>query len=145
MVNSMFMGEYSHTIDTKGRVIVPARFRDALGTEFVVTLGLDGCLFLYTMEEWKSFSEKLEALPGGKEVRQLKRFFMAGAFSCELDKQGRMLIPQKHREHAALEKEIFFVGMSNKIEIWSKERYEALSFDGMDDVADKLSDLGISF
>lgn len=145
MVNSMFMGEYSHTIDAKGRVIVPAKFRDALGTEFVVTLGLDGCLFLYTMEEWQAFSAKLEALPGGKEVRQLKRFFMASAFPCELDKQGRMLIPQKHREHAGLEKELFFVGMSNKIEIWSKERYEALSFEGMDDVADKLSDLGISF
>lgn len=139
------MGEYAHTIDAKGRAIVPSKFRELLGEEFIISLGLDGCLFLYTKEEWQDFTQKLDGLPGSKEVRQLKRFFMSSAFPCELDKQGRILIPQKHREYAALIKEIYFVGMSNKVEIWSKERYDELNYEGMEEVADKLSDLGISF
>ena len=83
----MFMGEYIHTIDSKGRIIVPAKFREELGEEFVVTLGLDGCLFLYPDAEWQEFVEKLKTLPGNREARQLQRYFLAGAAVCEVDKQ----------------------------------------------------------
>lgn len=140
------MGEYNHTIDAKGRVIVPAKFREALGEEFVVTLGLDGCLFVYPDAEWQDFVSKLKELPGNKDARQLQRYFMAGAATCEVDKQGRILIPTKLRAHAQLEKEIIFVGVVGKIEIWSKERWEANNnYDDMDEIAEHMSDLGISF
>lgn len=142
----MFMGEYNHTIDAKGRVIVPAKFRETLGEEFVVTLGLDGCLFLYPNEEWHNFVSGLKNLPGSKEARQLQRYFMAGAASCEVDKQGRILIPIKLREQAGLEKEVVFVGVLSKIEIWSKERWEANNtYDNMDEIAEHMSEFGLSF
>jgi mraZ protein len=140
------MGEYNHSIDTKNRIIVPAKFREALGEEFVVTLGLDGCLFVYPDEEWKHFIEQLKGLPGSKEARQLQRYFMAGAANCEVDKQGRILIPSKLREHAALEKDIVFVGVLNKIEIWSKERWDGNNnYDNMDEIAEHMSEFGLSF
>ncbi len=142
----MFMGEYNHSIDAKGRIIVPAKFRDELGEDFVVTLGLDGCLFAYSNNQWESFISQLRGLPGNKEARQLQRYFMAGAASCEMDKQGRILIPGKLREHAALDKDIVFVGVLNKVEIWDKERWESNNtFDDMDDVADRMSEFGLSF
>lgn len=142
----MFMGEYNHGIDAKGRIIVPAKFREALGEEFVVTMGLDGCLFLYPTKEWERFVADLKTLPGSKEARQLQRYFMAGAAACELDRQGRILIPQKLREHAGLEKDIVFVGVMNKIEVWSRERWEKNNaFDNMDMAAEKMSELGLSF
>ena len=90
----MFMGEYNHTIDPKGRVIVPSKFRDALGEEFVVTKGLDGCLFVYDNKEWSAFEEKLKGLPvTNKDARSFVRFFLAGATTVEVDKQGRILLP----------------------------------------------------
>lgn len=142
----MFMGEYNHTIDTKGRIIVPSKFRDALGDVFVVTLGLDGCLFVYPNTEWESFLSKLRNLPGSKEARQLQRYFMAGATECEVDKQGRILIPVKLREQAGLDKEVVFVGVLSKIEIWSKERWDNNNiYDDMDAVAEHMSEYGISF
>lgn len=119
----MFMGTYDHSIDAKGRVIVPAKFREELGDSFVVTLGLDGCLFVYPQEDWEDFVKQLRELPGSKEARKLQRYFMAGAASCELDKQGRTLIPANLREKAGLEKDIVFVGVMGKVEIWSKERW----------------------
>lgn len=142
----MFMGEYNHSIDTKGRIIVPAKFRESLGEEFVVTLGLDGCLFVYPNNEWENFVKELKNLPGNKEARQLQRYFMAGAASLEVDKQGRILIPSKLREAVGLEKDVVFVGVLNKIEIWSKGRWEANnSFDNMDDIAENMSNFGLSF
>lgn len=142
----MFMGEYNHSIDTKNRIIIPAKFRESLGEEFVVTLGLDGCLFVYPQNEWEHFVHELKNLPGNKEARQLQRYFMAGAASLEVDKQGRILIPSKLREHAALEKEVVFVGVLSKIEIWSKERWEANnSFENMDAIAENMSSYGLSF
>lgn len=142
----MFMGEYNHSIDAKGRVIVPAKFRETLGDEFVVTLGLDGCLFVYPNEEWLNFVSELKNLPGSKEARQLQRYFMAGAASCEVDKQGRILIPTKLRVQAGLEKEVVFVGVLSKIEIWSKERWEANNtYDNMDEIAEHMSEFGLSF
>jgi MraZ protein len=142
----MFMGEYNHTIDAKGRIIVPAKFRESLGDEFVVTLGLDGCLFAYPDEQWQNFIEELKKLPGSKEARQLQRYFMAGAATCEVDKQGRILIPSKLREQAQLDKDIVFVGVLNKIEIWSKERWDGNnSYENMDEIAEHMSEFGLSF
>lgn len=142
----MFMGEYNHSIDQKGRIIVPAKFREELGEEFVMTLGLDGCLFVYPTSEWETFVEQLKKLPGNREVRQLQRYFLAGATNCEVDKQGRILIPAKLREHAGLEKEVVFVGVLGKIEVWSKERWDANNdFDDVEAMAENMSELGISF
>lgn len=142
----MFMGEYNHSIDAKGRIIIPSKFRESLGETFVLTLGLDGCLFVYPNSEWESFLTKLNSLPGSKEARQLQRYFLAGATECEVDKQGRILIPTKLRNAAALDKDVIFVGVLSKIEIWSKERWEQNNvYDDMDDVAEHMSEFGISF
>ncbi len=141
----MFMGEYNHTIDAKGRIIVPSKFREALGEHFVVTLGLDGCLFVYPNEEWERFVTGLKNLPGNKEARQLQRYFMAGAADCEVDKQGRILIPNHLREQAGLDKDIVFIGVLSKIEIWSKERWASNSYENMDAIADHMSEFGLSF
>ena len=120
----MFMGEYNHTIDAKGRLIIPSKFRELLGEEFVLTKGLDGCLSIYPMDEWNAFEEKLRALPlTNKNARTFTRFFVAGATNCELDKQGRILLPATLREFAGLEKDVVLTGMLNRIEIWSKEKW----------------------
>ncbi len=113
----MFMGEYNHTIDAKGRLIIPSKFREILGDVFVVTKGLDGCLFVYDNEEWKRFEEKLRSLPiTNKEARQFVRFFLAGATEAEVDKQGRILIPNVLREFAELTKDVVLVGVGSRIE-----------------------------
>ena len=142
----MFMGEYSHTIDTKGRLIIPSKFREELGETFVVTKGLDGCLFVSSDEEWKAFEIKLKSLPlTNKNARQFARFFVAGATPCELDKQGRILLPATLREFAGLEKDVVLTGMLNRIEIWSKEKWnENNSLDdvAMDEIAEQMTDLG---
>ena len=142
----MFMGEYSHTIDTKGRLIIPSKFREELGETFVVTTGLDGCLFVFSDEEWKAFEIKLKSLPlTNKNARQFARFFVAGATPCELDKQGRILLPATLREFAGLEKDVVLTGMLNRIEIWSKEKWnENNSLDdvAMDEIAEQMTDLG---
>lgn len=142
----MFMGEYNHSIDTKGRLIIPSRFREELGDDFVVTKGLDGCLFVFPDNEWRAFEEKLKALPlTNKSARQFARFFVAGATPCELDKQGRILLPQTLREFAGLEKDVVLTGMLNRIEIWSKTKWmENSSYDDMDDIAEQMTDLGLS-
>lgn len=143
----MFMGEYSHTIDTKGRLIIPSRFREELGETFVVTKGLDGCLFAFSDEEWKAFEIKLKSLPlTNKNARQFARFFVAGATPCELDKQGRILLPATLREFAGLEKDVVLTGMLNRIEIWSKDKWnENNSLDdvAMDEIAEQMTDLGL--
>ena len=143
----MFMGEYNHTIDTKGRVIVPSKFRETLGDEFVVTKGLDGCLFVYDNQEWTAFEEKLKALPiTNKDARAFVRFFLAGAAGVEVDKQGRILLPASLREFAALEKDVVLIGVGSRIEIWSRERWEdTASFDDMDTIAEHMAELGFSF
>ena len=142
----MFMGEYSHTIDTKGRLIIPSRFREELGETFVVTKGLDGCLFVFSDEEWKAFEIKLKSLPlTNKNARQFARFFVAGATPCVLDKQGRILLPATLREFAGLQKDVVLTGMLNRIEIWSKEKWnENNSLDdvAMDEIAEQMTDLG---
>lgn len=139
----MFMSQYNHTIDAKGRVFVPAKYRDALGERFVVTKGLDGCLFLYPNEQWEQFAGQLKALPGTKEARQLQRFFLAGAAEMEIDSQGRILIPAKLREHAALGKQAVFVGMIARVELWSEERWENNTLEDMDEAAEKMAEQGL--
>ena len=142
----MFMGEYNHTIDTKGRLIIPSKFREQLGDEFIVTKGLDGCLFVFPKNEWEHFEEKLRALPlTQKNARKFVRFFVAGANLCELDKQGRILLPQPLREFAQLDKDVVLSGNINRIEIWSKEKWaENNAYDDMDDIAEQMTDLGLS-
>lgn len=120
----MFMGEHQHNLDKKGRVILPARFRELLGEKFVITRGLDNSLFVYPQEEWKSLENKLKALPFTKaDARAFTRFFFSGAVECETDKQGRVLIPNNLREYAFLDKEVVVIGVSNRMEIWSKDKW----------------------
>ncbi len=142
----MFMGEYNHTVDPKGRVIVPSKFRETLGDEFVVTKGLDGCLFVYDMKEWNVFEEKLKSLPiTNKDARQFVRFFLAGAATVEVDKQGRILIPGVLREFAELIKDVVLIGVASRVEIWSKERFDnTANYDDMDEIAEHMADLGLS-
>lgn len=122
----MFMGEYQHSVDAKGRLIVPAKFRDALGETFVVTRGLDNCLFGYPMNEWRKLEEKLKDLPmTKKDTRAFARFFFSGATEVEIDKQGRINIPSTLMQHAHLVKECVVLGVSNRIEIWAKDAWEA--------------------
>jgi len=121
----MFMGEYHHSIDNKGRVIVPSKFREELGEMFIITRGLDQCLFGYPLSEWKVIEEKLKSLPlTKKDARAFTRFFFSGATESELDKQGRINIPAPLMQYAKLEKECVILGVSNRIEIWSKQIWE---------------------
>lgn len=145
-VYHMFMGEYNHTIDSKGRLIIPSRFREELGEEFVVTRGMDGCLYVFSYEEWETFQEKLTGLPlTNRDARKFSRFFIAGASLCELDKQGRVLLPVTLREFAGLEKDVVLAGMSDKIEIWSEEKWsENDIYEDMEDIAERMADLGLS-
>ncbi|MBR5356521.1 MAG: division/cell wall cluster transcriptional repressor MraZ [Lachnospiraceae bacterium] len=141
----MFMGEYNHSVDEKGRLIIPSKFREELGNEFVITKGLDDCLFIYNNTEWKALEDKLRALPlTNKNARTFARFMLGGAATVELDKQGRILIPQVLRAFASLDKEIVLVGIANRIEIWNKANWEAASnIDDMESIAEQMADLGI--
>jgi MraZ protein len=121
----MFMGEHHHNIDSKGRLIVPAKFRDDLGEVFVLTRGLDQCLFGYPLSEWKEIEQKLKGLPlTKKDARAFTRFFFSGATESEIDKQGRTNIPTPLLQYAKLDKECVILGVSNRIEIWSKQIWE---------------------
>jgi MraZ protein len=141
------MGEYHHTIDLKGRMIVPSKFRDELGETFVITRGLDQCLFGYPMSEWKLIEEKLKALPlTKKDARAFTRFFFSGATECELDKQGRVNIATPLLQYAKLEKECVVIGVSNRIELWSKsiwENYVAEQEDSFEEIAENMIDFDI--
>ena len=141
----MFMGEYNHSVDEKGRLIIPSKFREELGNEFVITKGLDDCLFIYNNTEWKALEDKLRTLPlTNKNARTFARFMLGGAATVELDKQGRILIPQVLRTFASLDKEIVLVGIANRIEIWNKANWEAASnIDDMESIAEQMADLGI--
>ncbi len=142
----MFMSEYNHTIDTKGRLIIPAKFRDVLGQEFVVSKGMDGCLFVYANDDWKAFEQKLTELPLiNKEARQFARFFLAGAAQVELDKQGRILLPANLREFAGLDKDVVLVGVGSRVEIWSRDKWEHMGEDvDMDAITASMEALGLT-
>lgn len=143
----MFIGEYQHTIDLKGRVTLPTKFREELGEKFVVTKGLDNCLFVYPNEEWQNLEQKLRTLPlTSKEARAFIRFFFAGATECEVDKQGRILIPSNLREHAALDKDLVIIGVSTRVEIWDKDAWESYNNDSSldhDAIVERMAELGI--
>ncbi len=143
----MFMGEHLHTIDDKGRMIIPSKFRDELGTTFVLTRGLDQCVFGYPLEEWKQLEEKLKALPfTKKDARAFTRFFFSGAAECQLDKQGRVNIASTLRQYAKLEKDCVVIGVSNRIEIWNKEVWEDYfnkSEDSFGEIAESLLDFDL--
>lgn len=142
----MFMSEYNHTVDAKGRLIIPSKFRELLGEEFVVTKGMDGCLFVYANDDWTAFEQKLTSLPLiNKEARKFARFFLAGAAMVELDKQGRILLPANLREFAGLDKDVILVGVGSRIEIWSKANWEDINSDtDMDDIASTMESLGLT-
>ncbi len=141
----MFMGEYNHTLDSKGRIIIPSKFREDLGDDFVISKGMDGCLFVFTNEEWEGFSEKLRTLPMiDKEARQFTRFFLAGASKAEIDKTGRVLIPNVLREFADITKDVVLVGVGSRVEIWSKARWDGtVSYEDMDEITKHMVELGI--
>jgi len=143
----MFIGEYQHTVDSKGRLIIPSKFRESLGAEFIMTKGLDNCLFVYPQEEWKALEEKLRKLPlTNRDARAFVRFFFSGATECVLDKQGRVLIPNNLREHAKLVKDAVIIGVASRIEIWSKEEWDSYNDDdslSYDSIAEKMAELGI--
>lgn len=141
----MLIGEYEHSLDIKGRLIMPAKLRETIGEKFIVTKGLDGCLFAFSLVEWANFEQKLRTLPiSNKDARAFSRFFFAGAIECEIDKQGRFLISSNLREFAHLDKDIIIVGMDSRIEIWSKERWQECDSDiSADDIAEKMEMLGI--
>ena len=143
----MFIGEYNHTIDAKGRLIIPSRFREVLGDEFVVTKGMDGCLFVFDNPEWQAFEEKLHKLPMiDKGARQFTRFFLAGAASVEVDKQGRILLPAVLREFAGITKDAVLVGVGSRVEIWSKDRWEGtVTYQDMEEISGHKIELGIGF
>ena len=143
----MLMGEYMHTIDTKGRVIMPADFRTELGETFFVTKGLDNCLFIYGQAEWEALSAKLRQLPLAKpEARAFVRFFFAGAWMMECDKQGRFLVPGNLRSYANLKKDVVLTGVMNRAELWDKESWTKYSDEvnpAVTEIAGNLADLGI--
>lgn len=141
----MLVGEFQHNIDAKGRMIVPARFRDELGEQFVVTKGLDNCLFVFPRSEWEQLELKLSEQSLSKG-RNIQRFFYGGMTECELDKQGRILIPQTLRDYAKLLKDVVIVGLVKRAEIWSREEWEkqnAKYIENTDEVALQMEELGI--
>lgn len=142
----MLMGEFNHNIDTKGRLIIPSKFREDLGESFIVTRGLDGCLFGYPQGAWKELEEKLKQLPlAKKESRQFTRFFYSGAVECTLDKQGRINLPASLIDYAALEKSCYVIGVSERFEIWSEERWKKVSDEAessFEDLAEEMIDFG---
>lgn len=146
-LSAMFMGEHLHNIDLKGRLFIPARFREGLGDRFVVTKGLDGCLFAYPRPEWEALEQKLKSLPFTRgDARAFVRFFFSGAAECEVDKQGRILIPGNLREYARLEKDVVVIGVSSRVEIWAKgqwERYSAQAASSYEEIAEKIVDLDL--
>lgn len=143
----MFMGEFQHTIDAKGRLIVPSKFRDDLGDKFVATKGLDNCLFVYPRDEWQALEQKLKTLPFTRaDARAFVRFFFSGATECEVDKQGRILLPANLRDYAKLDKDVVVLGVSNRVEIWSKEEWEAYSNKAeatYEEIAEKIVDFDL--
>ncbi len=143
----MFMGEFSHSLDTKGRVIIPAKFRKGLGDNFVATRGRDNCIFLYPMNEWKTLEEKIRKLPLTKsDARAFSRFFLSGASECELDKQGRISLPANLRSYASLEKDVVIIGVSNRVEIWSQEKwdsYQQQAENSFENIAEEIVDFDI--
>lgn len=143
----MLLGEYEHSIDTKGRIAMPAKLREGLGGKFIITKGLDGCLFVYAMDEWQRVEQKLTSLPmSRKTARDFTRFLFGGACEGECDKQGRVLLPASLRRYAGLEREAVIVGVGSRAEIWDAAKWQQYNEESAEDVnelAEQLADLGI--
>lgn len=143
----MFIGEYQHNLDSKGRMAIPAKFRQKLGAGAIITRGLDRCLFIFDAKEWEILAQKLIALPLAQaNSRAFVRLMLAGAVDVELDKQGRILIPDYLREYAGLKKQVIVAGLYNRIEIWDSEawkQYKNKTESHSDEIAEKLGELGI--
>ena len=143
----MLIGEYEHSLDTKGRLIMPSKLREDMGEKFIVTKGLDGCLFGFSKNEWQNFEEKLKTLPlTNKNARDFVRFFLSGATECEIDKQGRFLIASNLREYATLEKDAVIIGVGTRLEIWDREKwknYNSSENISADEIAENMTMLGI--
>lgn len=141
----MFIGEYNHTLDDKGRIAIPAKFRALLASGAVVTRGLDNCLVLYTKDEWQKVAEKLAALPMSKpDARAFARLMLAGAMDVELDKQGRIVLPAYLRNFAKLKSSVVIAGLFNRVEIWDESAWAAYKSETEKDssaIAEQLSDL----
>lgn len=143
----LLIGEYEHTIDSKGRLIMPAKLREDIGDKFIITKGLDGCLFGFSQTEWNNFEEKLKTLPlTNKNARDFVRFFLSGAMECEVDKQGRFLISSNLREYATLEKETMITGVGTRIEIWNRDKWKKYNSEeniSADQIAENMANLGM--
>jgi len=146
-VNKMFLGEYQHSLDSKGRITIPAKLREQLGDRFVVTKGLENCIFLYPLREWQTIENKLRTLPFTRaDVRSFARFFFSGASELEVDKQGRTVLPSNLREYASIEKDLMIIGVGSRAEIWAVENWEKYiegAEASYEDIAASLVDLGI--
>lgn len=140
----MFMGEFQHSVDAKGRLIMPAKLREGLGDRFIATKGLENCLFVFAPKEWEAFGEKLRQLPlASQAARAFTRLFFSGATECEVDPQGRILLPANLREYAGIEKDVMIVGVSSRVEIWSKPKWEEYcqkAEESFEETAEKLLD-----
>ena len=140
----MLIGEYHHSIDEKGRLIIPSKFREEIGTSFVVTRGLDGCLFVYSLVEWERIVAKLKKLPfTKKDARTFTRFFLASATVCQFDKQGRINLVNSLIEFAELKKECAIIGVNDRLEIWALDKFNNLmneNFEKLDDISENLFD-----
>lgn len=143
----MFIGEYNHSIDEKGRLAIPVKFREELGRGAVVTRGLDNCLFVYTADEWKIMAEKLAALPISKaNTRAFARLMLAGAMDCEIDKQGRVMLPEFLRKYAGIAKKAVVAGLFNRLEIWDEtawNKYKTATEKDSGDIAEALGELSV--
>ncbi len=143
----MFIGEYNGTIDDKARIIIPAKFRSSLKNQVVVTRGLDNSLVLYTLDEWKKLAEKLASLPiSTANTRAFSRLMLAGAMDCDIDKQGRIVLPGYLKEFAKINKKLVYAGMYNRVEIWSEElwnKYKTQTEKNSNQIAEQLGDLGV--
>jgi MraZ protein len=143
----MFIGEYTATIDDKGRISIPAKFRPQLKSKVVVTRGLDNSLFLYTLEEWKKLAEKLASLPiSTANTRAFSRLMLAGAMDCDIDKQGRIILPSYLKEFAKINKRLVFAGLYNRIEMWSEDLWQAYKVQTEQQstaIAEQLGSLGV--
>lgn len=143
----MFIGEYAHSLDDKGRVSIPAKFRTLLSQGVVLTRGLDHCLWLYSQAEWKVLADKIAHLPlSQKKSRAFSRLMLAGAWDVELDSQGRVIIPEYLRQYAGIEKKAIIAGLYNRVEIWNETswlKYKQETEQGSDDIAESLSELGV--
>lgn len=141
---SMFMGEYHHSIDDKGRIIIPAKFRENLGEKFVITRGIENCLFAYSVSDFQKIVQKLEMLPfTKKDARQFMRFFLSGASEAEFDKQGRIHITSPLISYAGIQKECVIIGSGDRLEIWSLDNWNDFfnsAKDNMSDIAENLFD-----